>query len=887
MFSKKFWLILISLFLFATEMSVLAKSADLNFDNEFPQYLEDANPNVGVISIVAPPDTVDSNTFVAPSAIVENFGDTMATFPVIFRDAAYSYIDVKQVTDLPPESTAQVNFNQWRIRLPRGIFTVKCSTALANDVNNSNDALEKTVFCRVKDIAVLELCLPDTVDSGSIVTPRARIKNLGNTQELYWAFFKIGTFYSYTLEMLSPLPGNEETLTFPNWTANVRGIHPVSCSTALAGDVNLSNNFLTGTLAVRSNDFGVTEILSPTQIISPHSPVIPEVVVTNYGTTPAISPVIFVITDSLAMEVYRDSNSIALEPGSSDHLSFSVWIAGEGQYLAKAYTKLSGDVNPNNDTCLLYFYAGTPNRDVGVIGIISPIDTIQRVAITPKAEVKNFGNLPESFATYCQIFRQGDLVYFDSMLVSNLLPGRTIAITFSIWEPIPGDFMVKCSTALVSDMNRTNDAYSRFFTVETLPLGWSARKSLPQGPGTKPKAVKAGGSLVYVPPASIYAFKGNNTNEFYCYDIPSNSWATKETIPWVGKKKRVKAGGQLCYDNERFIYALKGGNTLEFWRYDTQTDSWAILPEVPIAASGKAKKVKAGASLAFVPVSETQHFIYLLKGNGTFEFYAYSVENGNWLTKPDAPSGPDNKKFKAGSGLAYDFHRGYLWTIKGGSNEFYAYNLSSGTWVENLPGIPLIGREVKKRKIKDGGAIAYHPPTRSVYVLKGGNTGDFWRYNPAEDTWRQLDDLPASSEGKKVKSGGALIYAAGNLYALRGNKTLDFFVYNFGSSIGIEEPKEPTFLKTSRPIVLKVYPNPLAKQTKISYQLTSNEPKPILVTFKLYNASGQLVKVLLEDWLAPGRYTMDLNSLLLPNGIYILRMTALDCVASEKVIITR
>lgn len=884
MYGKKLLLILVPVLLLAFENSSFTNLADLDYTQGHFTNKNDANPDVGVISIILPPDTVDSNVVVAPKAIVKNFGDTTVSFPVIFREDAYSFYDVKQVSNLAPEDTFSINFNQWRIRLPRGIITVKCSTALANDIDNSNDALEKSIFCRVKDIAVLELCLPDTIDSGAIITPRARIKNLGNTQDLIFSIFKIGIFYSCTLEVMSPLQGDEDTLTFSSLTANFRGIHPTICTTALSGDVNPNNNFLTGTLSVRSNDFAVTQILSPEQIIPQGSQVTPKVLVTNYGTAPATCAVFFLIADSTSVNVFRDSNYITLEPGISDSLSFTVWNAGSGPYLATSYTRLPGDVNPHNDTLRLYFFAGTPNRDVGVANIIAPIDTMQRVLIKPKAEVKNFGNLTESFYTFFQITSSGNIVYFDSLLVANLLPNRTIQLTFSAWQPSPGNFVTKCSTALVGDMNLANDVLIGSVTIETLEIGWVARAQVPSGP--KSKGVKAGGTLVYVPPTSIYAFKGNNTNEFYCYDIPTNNWTPKETIPWVGRKKRVKAGARLCYDNERYIYALKGGNTLEFWRYDTQKDSWSQLTDVPVG-EGKPKKVKSGASLAFVPVSETQHLIYFLKGNGTFEFYAYWVEQDSWLKKPDAPFGPDNKKFKAGSCLAYDHHRQYLWTIKGGTNEFYAYDLTAGIWLENIPNLTLIGRDGKKRKAKDGAAIAYHPANHSIYALKGGNTDEFWSYTPPETTWTQLTNMPSSSLGKKVKAGGSLIYAAGNLYALRGNKTFDFFIYNFGSGVGIEENEVPRLSSTPRLVSLKIYPNPFSRQTHILYQLPSLKDKPIPVTITLYNIAGQVERVLVNELLPPGLYSIELTSLKLANGIYIVRMNALNQRVSQKLVITQ
>jgi N-acetylneuraminic acid mutarotase len=92
---------------------------------------------------------------------------------------------------------------------------------------------------------------------------------------------------------------------------------------------------------------------------------------------------------------------------------------------------------------------------------------------------------------------------------------------------------------------------SGWFVVPPPPTpGWEEKASLPAGP--KAKNVKDGGSLAYcalVGSEYIYGLKGNNTLEFYRYDIAGNSWTTLESMPAfgsAGKKKTVKKGGSLA-----------------------------------------------------------------------------------------------------------------------------------------------------------------------------------------------------------------------------------------------------------------------------------------------------------------------------------------------------
>jgi hypothetical protein len=875
------FLFLIPIILFAVENISQEKSVVYN-------PLKDAMLDVGVIAISAPSDTADSNSIVIPKATVFNYGDTTVSFQVIFRENVSPYYDIKQVTNLLPQESEEVNFNMWRIALNRGNQVVKCSTVLANDMNNSNDALEKTFLCRVKDISVLELFVPDTVDSGVTTIPRARLKNLGNTRETLLGICRIGSGYNCTLSVRAPAPQAETLISFTPWPSDLRGNQTVLCSTAFTGDINPLDNYLYGEITVRVCDFGMVEILEPPSVVPESIPIIPKVLVINNGNTSGIAKVFFAINDSASQLLYLDSISTNLDPDVSDTLIFTIFNVTHGRYIGKAYLKANGDINPRNDTLIHYFFAGIPNRDVGVLNIISPTGSILKNPITPKAEVINYGDFPETFNTYFKISNSGNVVYYDSLSVSNLLPNSSKQLTFSIWHPFPGNFLTECYTTLEGDMHPENDLLTDSVVIETLDVGWNQLAPIPLGTGSRPKPVKGGGALAFVPTNFIYAFKGNNTNEFYCYDIIEDKWTEQETIPQVGRsgrKKRVKDGGSLCYDNEHFIYATKGRNTTEFWRYNIETDSWAELKDVPFGTNSRPRKLKKGSCLTFVPKSFDEHYVYLLKANNTFEFFAYWIEQDSWIAKPDAPAGPSEKKFKNGSCITYDPDNNYIWVLKGKKNEFFVYDVTNDIWLEGKPNLPFIGTSGKKKKAKDGAAIAYSPATQKIYALKGGNTDEFWYHVPGEDTWHPMADIPPGT--KRVKHGGALVYANGHLYALRGNKTTDFFIYNFGSGIGIEEPKKPKFYRRSQGISMQIFPNPFSNKTRLQYSLSGSIDSKTPVTIKLYNATGRMERLLVKDLLPSGTYTLNLNSKNIPKGVYFVQLKALNRKLTQKVVINR
>ena len=75
---------------------------------------------------------------------------------------------------------------------------------------------------------------PDTVDSGTVVQPRAWLKNYGDFAEVNIPVRL--SFSGYTdVETLPRLaPDDVDRVQFDTTTLTVRGLHEVTCSTALA-----------------------------------------------------------------------------------------------------------------------------------------------------------------------------------------------------------------------------------------------------------------------------------------------------------------------------------------------------------------------------------------------------------------------------------------------------------------------------------------------------------------------------------------------------------------------------------------------------------------------------------------------------------------------------
>jgi len=466
------------------------------------------------------------------------------------------------------------------------------------------------------------------------------------------------------------------------------------------------------------------QVLAPPDSVNYGDSLIPKVIIQNYQLTPVTNLSVWL---HIGNTYNNEQFFFKLGTQSIDTVEFATWFDNPGSHRITAYTRLRNDLNPNNDTVFDSVYVRPPSQppDVGVTSILSPQDTVAaNDTIIPKVEIRNFSSTPA--VNFYTIFKIGN-IFSDSIFIPNLGSGQSDTIEFQRWVSTPSSYRLISYTKNSVDPNPSNDTvYGSLFVSSTIGF-WEERKSLPL---SLRKNVKPGGALVYTRQDTIYAFKGNNTRDFYAYNISADSWVKKESIPLLSDaRKRLKKGACLTYDkwNQR-IYALKGNNTKEFWQYDIIKDSWFYIGEIP---SADGKKVKGGAALSFAKKGPN-YYVYFMKGTKSCEFYAYDVLSDTWIKRLNLiPLLPSGKPMKDGScmTLGGDF----IYCLKGGYNDFYAYDTDSDTWYTKKS-LPLYSANRKKKKVKDGAGLCYDDNRNLVYALKGGNTQEFWAYHPDLDT---------------------------------------------------------------------------------------------------------------------------------------------------------
>lgn len=852
-------------------------------DPYFEAYVTGLNYDLALARIVTPVGVFDSTDFVIPACSVANTGQlSVPAYKVRFQLGDFKLF--ANVANHDPGTTRLVQFAPLPV-FPRGPYAVTCSTELEGDAAAANDCRRDTVRVRVRDVGIAAIESPSgIVDSGTTVAPTVLVGNSGSDTSTALLWLGIGSWRD-SAPVIIP-PGEETGISLRDWTALQRGTNPVVCSLRLAGDVRPADNRHSTSVSVRVSDLAALRVLDPDTTNRP-GVIAPRALVANLGTGRSPCTASFSINSSPAW-----SRSLSLPAGlpqGETTLVFPDWTAAAGRYSARCSVGQAAEQVPANDVAVLDFTVGA--TDVALEAIVAPAggyDTVQPVI--PLAVVRNrsdFAVAPRVWLTLAD--SAGALAYVESLDLAPIASLDSGLAEFPEW-PLPhavGDWTVACSVAAPFDTNPANDRLAAAFRVWSrppLPAGWAEATPVPLEPSGRP--LRDGAWLCPVG-NWVYVAKGYKTGDFYRYSVERDSWQNCAALP-LGEEDRPPAkGATACSDDNRYIYATKGNNTLGFWRYDTRGDSWTALAPIPVGFDRR--RIKGGTDLVRVRHPRTDsEYVYLLKGGRT-EFYRYNVTAGRWSAMPDAPA-VDKPRWDKGSWLVYDGDR-TIYAHRAKYHDLYRYDLVGDTWNRTaLAGMPIeSGLSGRRKKSKDGGSALWQDGV--IYALKGGNSTEFYCYDPAAAAWRELDTLPSvGSTGKRkaVKGGGALCWYDGLFFAVKGAKTAEYWRYAPGTPDAGGRTQHARMgvqgVEREASGVMLLVQNPSRGTAAIRWSGPSTlAPRPS--TLALYDASGRLV---FTRPLRPSTSgTLDLNLPDLPAGAYLVRFDAGHDVAVGKLILQR
>jgi hypothetical protein len=81
---------------------------------------------------------------------------------------------------------------------------------------------------------------------------------------------------------------------------------------------------------------------------------------------------------------------------------------------------------------------------------------------------------------------------------------------------------------------------------------------------------------------------------------------------------------------------------------------------------------------------------------------------------------------------------------------------------------------------------------------------------------------------------------------------------------------------------MNVYPNPANNNAELSYSVAESGTTDV----RMYDVAGREVSVIAQGSHAAGTYRATLNTAILPEGVYIIRMVSGDAITTRRIVIT-
>ncbi|MEO0073748.1 MAG: FlgD immunoglobulin-like domain containing protein [candidate division WOR-3 bacterium] len=529
-------------------------------------------------------------------------------------------------------------------------------------------------------------------------------------------------------------------------------------------------------------------------------------------------------------------------------------------------------------------------RDAAALDIKVPALYVFPESIRPRVQIQNYGTVGDSIWTFLSIVPG---TYRDSVLVVGLPAGADTLIDFSTsWRADSGTYVAVCSVAMDGDERQGNNVVSRVFSVSP----WVQRPDIEAG--WYRRRVK-NATLAYAPTTGkLYAMKGSNTNELWSYDIATGKWESLASMPLAPSNSKAKDGNDITFDPyggaKGRLWAIKGGGRTDFYSYDIATNTWTIRPSLR-APVNLFRAPKKGAALAYVPTVGDSGSVYCIPGNNSLFFYRYNISDSTWDTCPSVPIKVVNPRpCKFGSDLVFDGDTA-IWLLKGtNTTEIWPFNPLTNRWGEMLDDVSLLGP--RSKRVKAGGSITYL--NGHLYVLKGGNTLEFWDYAFARnDSWHQRPDIPIAWGGRriKVKRGSAMAATDSAIFCLKGSYSYEFWEYRPGTdprTFSVSQPPERSGVMSERTTTaeswLRLNANPARGGVRIAFGLSAAGNARL----RIYDASGILVRTLVDAPLSAGQHWTVWDGRIPGNrtaaaGVYFVKLEVGDRTLGQKLILQR
>lgn len=306
---------------------------------------------------------------------------------------------------------------------------------------------------------------------------------------------------------------------------------------------------------------------------------------------------------------------------------------------------------------------------------------------------------------------------------------------------------------------------------------------------------------------------------------------------------------------------LYGGNSAEYGRNIQKTiDGGYII-------AGQTGSYGAGNWDAWlIKTDSCGDTIWTRTFGGTKEDYAYFVQQTSdsgyvavGLTYSYGPGTPDSANIYL---IKTDASGDSIWTrVFGGTNQdgsISARQTTDGGYIIT------------------GGTFSFGADSGKMWLIKTNSSGDtLWTRMYGDKGWSY------GASGQQTKDGGFIISGItwGTLTYDSSNAEIYLIKTDENGNVGIEENARSN-VQDARLEILK---NPFIKSTSIRYSI----PVKSRVSLKVYDLSGRLAKVLVNEEKPVGSYTVNLYGKGLATGVYFIKFNAGNYKETKKLILMK
>jgi hypothetical protein len=239
-----------------------------------------------------------------------------------------------------------------------------------------------------------------------------------------------------------------------------------------------------------------------------------------------------------------------------------------------------------------------------------------------------------------------------------------------------------------------------------------------------PAPVGAGGALAAAPGVGgaptdyVFALRGAGSRDFWRYSISLHSWAIlAETPEAVGDGAGLVeffSNGVICNTSSFSVAALRGNQTTDFWCFNIDHLMWETGPATP---------APVGPGGALAQLQRLGH-LYALRGGGTRDFWRLDP-TGLWVSRAPTPGPVGAGGSLVGINYGTLSQRDVLYALQGGgSGAVWRYDVETDTWAEIAKVPDVAFNQPPDCSAARAGAATLWPPSRGMHTVSVQGVSD-------------------------------------------------------------------------------------------------------------------------------------------------------------------